>query len=67
MHSGYPVTLRLEGKKVVIVGGGKVAERKVKGLLGTGAEVVVVSPEATDEIHRLHREGEIVWKKIVLL
>ncbi|WP_066249769.1 precorrin-2 dehydrogenase/sirohydrochlorin ferrochelatase family protein [Neobacillus drentensis] len=63
MHSGYPVTLRLVGKKVVIVGGGKVAERKVKGLLDTGAEVVVISPEATDEIQGLHREGVIVWKQ----
>ncbi|NHC40302.1 siroheme synthase [Bacillus sp. MM2020_1] len=63
MHSGYPVTLRLVGKKVVIVGGGKVAERKVKGLLGTGAEVVVVSPEATEGIQGLHREGKIVWKQ----
>jgi precorrin-2 dehydrogenase / sirohydrochlorin ferrochelatase len=63
MHLGYPVTLRLVGKKVVVVGGGKVAERKVKGLLGTGAEVVVVSPEATEGIQGLHREGKIVWKQ----
>jgi precorrin-2 dehydrogenase / sirohydrochlorin ferrochelatase len=63
MHLGYPVTLRLVGKKVVVVGGGKVAERKVKGLLGTGAEVVVVSPEATEGIQGLHREGRIVWKQ----
>jgi precorrin-2 dehydrogenase / sirohydrochlorin ferrochelatase len=63
MNSGYPVILRLAGKKVVVVGGGKVAERKVTGLLGTGAEVFVVSPEATIEIQRLYREGKIVWKQ----
>lgn len=63
MNPGYPVILRLEGKTVVIVGGGKVAERKVTGLLGSGAEVIVVSPEATDEIQRLSREGEIDWKQ----
>jgi precorrin-2 dehydrogenase len=63
MNSGYPVFLRLEGKTVVIVGGGKVAERKVTGLLGTGAEIIVVSPEATDEIQRLSREGKIDWKQ----
>ena len=63
MNSGYPVFLRLDGKKVVVVGGGKVAERKVKGLFGTGAEVVVISPEATDEIQGFHREGKIVWKQ----
>jgi precorrin-2 dehydrogenase / sirohydrochlorin ferrochelatase len=63
MNSSYPVILRLDGKKVVIVGGGKVAERKVRGLIGTGAVIVVVSPEATDEIHRLSRDGKIVWKQ----
>ncbi|MEH7373759.1 NAD(P)-binding protein [Neobacillus drentensis] len=63
MNLGYPVILRLEGKTVVIVGGGKVAERKVTGLLGTGAEIVIVSPEVTDEIQKLHREGKIVWKQ----
>lgn len=63
MNSGYPVILRLAGKKVVVVGGGKVAERKVKGLFGTGAEVFVISPKATDEIQRLDREGKIVWKQ----
>ncbi|MDF2788863.1 MAG: siroheme synthase [Neobacillus sp.] len=63
MKSGYPVILQLEGKSVVVVGGGKVAERKVKGLLGTGADIAVVSPEATDEIQRLHGDGKIVWKQ----
>lgn len=63
MGSSYPVILRLDSKKVVIVGGGKVAERKVTGLLGTGAEVVVISPETTDEIQGLHRNGKIVWKQ----
>ncbi|MEH7073016.1 precorrin-2 dehydrogenase/sirohydrochlorin ferrochelatase family protein [Neobacillus drentensis] len=63
MNSGYPVILRLEGKRVVVVGGGKVAERKVSGLLGTGAKVVVVSPEATEEIQMLHHDGKIVWKQ----
>lgn len=63
VKSGYPVILRLEGKIVVVAGGGKVAERKVNGLLGTGANVVVVSPEATDEIRRLSYEGRIIWKQ----
>ena len=63
MNSGYPVILRLDGKKVVVVGGGNVAERKVAGLLGTGAEVFVISPEATEEIRRLSRHGIITWKE----
>lgn len=41
------VSLALEGQQVVVVGGGAVAERKVKALLQAGARVRVVSPELT--------------------
>lgn len=43
----YPVLLNLKGKKCVVVGGGKVAERKALPLLRSGAEVTVISPECT--------------------
>jgi precorrin-2 dehydrogenase / sirohydrochlorin ferrochelatase len=63
MNSSYPIMLQLEGKKVVVVGGGKVAERKVNGLLGTGALVSVISPIVTDELRRLSGKGVIDWKE----
>lgn len=63
MSANYPIMLHLKGKKVVVVGGGKVAERKVKGLLGTGADICVVSPELTDELIKLATEGDIRWKR----
>ncbi|MGG3561951.1 NAD(P)-binding protein [Neobacillus rhizosphaerae] len=63
MSTNYPIMLRLKGKKIVAVGGGKVAERKVKGLLGTGALVSVVSPELTSELTRLVGNGDIIWKQ----
>ncbi|XJZ27651.1 bifunctional precorrin-2 dehydrogenase/sirohydrochlorin ferrochelatase [Bacillota bacterium Lsc_1132] len=63
MGSFYPMMLNLAGKKVVVVGGGKVAERKIKGLLETDARIVVVSPEATDDIARLSGEGLIEWMR----
>lgn len=44
----YPVYLKLDNKKCLVVGGGKVAERKVKTLLGCGATVFVVSPALTE-------------------
>ena len=41
-----PVFLRLEGKPVVVVGGGEVAARKVERLLKAGARVRLVAPRA---------------------
>jgi len=55
----YPVNLKIEGKKCVVVGGGKVAERKVKLLLEKDALVTVVSPKVTVSLQKLHREAKI--------
>jgi len=63
MRNFYPIMLRLEGKRVVVVGGGKAAERKVSSLLDSGAEILVIAPEATAEIERLASEGELVWQQ----
>jgi precorrin-2 dehydrogenase/sirohydrochlorin ferrochelatase len=41
----YPIFVQLEGRPVLVVGGGLVAERKVEGLIAAGAAVVLVSPE----------------------
>jgi len=51
----YPAFINLEGKKAVVVGGGKVAERKVLSLIKAGALVTVVSPLLTK---RLLKEKE---------
>jgi siroheme synthase-like protein len=42
----YPIFLDLAGKSVLVVGAGKVALRKTKGLLEAGAKVTVVAPAA---------------------
>jgi precorrin-2 dehydrogenase / sirohydrochlorin ferrochelatase len=63
MNANYPIMLRLDGKKVVIVGGGKVAVRKVNGLLESGARIVVISPEGMDELNQLAAAGEIDWQR----
>lgn len=46
----FPVFLRLEGRRVLLVGGGPIAASKLPGLLSAGAEVVVVSPDVHPEI-----------------
>jgi precorrin-2 dehydrogenase / sirohydrochlorin ferrochelatase len=53
--------LQLTGKIVVVVGGGKVAERKVTGLLKTGAIIKVIGPNVTTELKRLVQDGKIQW------
>ena len=45
VSDGYPVVLRLGGRRVLVVGGGPVAARKVDGLLVVGALVTVVAPQ----------------------
>jgi len=49
----YPVTLRLEGRRCVVIGGGAVAERKVEGVLEAGADVTVISPRLTPRLAEL--------------
>jgi precorrin-2 dehydrogenase/sirohydrochlorin ferrochelatase len=46
----YPVCLEIKDKLCVVVGGGRVAERKVAGLLAEGARVRVVSPDLTEPL-----------------
>lgn len=58
----YPIFLNIEGKPVLVVGGGKVAFRKVAGLIAAGARVRVVAPrflrefEAFEGVERIVRE-----------
>lgn len=50
-------------KKVVVVGGGKVALRKVQGILHTGASITVVSPKICREVEELSRAGLLVLEQ----
>jgi precorrin-2 dehydrogenase/sirohydrochlorin ferrochelatase len=56
----FPVFLDLQDKSCVVVGGGRVAERKVKTLLKAGARVRVISPKLTGPLARLESEERIV-------
>jgi precorrin-2 dehydrogenase/sirohydrochlorin ferrochelatase len=49
----YPIFLNLRGPRCIVVGGGKVAERKVRALLRAGASVRVVSPDLTARLAQL--------------
>lgn len=59
MRAFYPIMADLAGKRCLVVGGGRVAERKIAGLLEAGADVAVVSPQATGPITDWAAEGRI--------
>lgn len=55
----YPLFADLSGRKVVVVGGGAIAEEKVGHLLACGAAVEVVSPEVTGQIGEWAEQGRL--------
>ena len=58
---GYPITLQLRGRRVLVVGGGRVAATRVCRLLADGAEITVVAPELGDSVRVLVAEGQVTW------
>ena len=58
----YPVSLRLTGRRVVVVGGGAVAARRVPRMLAAGAHVVVIDPAPSRAIRELEDQLDIVLR-----
>jgi uroporphyrin-III C-methyltransferase/precorrin-2 dehydrogenase/sirohydrochlorin ferrochelatase len=61
----YPSGLRLAGRRVVVVGGGHVAQRRIPTLIAVGADVVVVAREVTPAIEGLGAEITIHLRDFV--
>ncbi|WP_406072351.1 uroporphyrinogen-III C-methyltransferase [Micromonospora sp. NBC_01638] len=57
----YPLGLRLDGRRVVVVGGGAVATRRVPALLDAGADVLLVAPELTPALRARADAGRLRW------
>jgi uroporphyrin-III C-methyltransferase/precorrin-2 dehydrogenase/sirohydrochlorin ferrochelatase len=57
----YLLGLRLAGRRVLVVGGGRVAQRRVPALLDAGADVVLVAPAVTATLEGLAGGGRITW------
>lgn len=55
----YPVFLKLENRKVLIVGGGAVAEQKIEGVLRSATDVTVISPQITPQIRAWAQQGRL--------
>lgn len=55
----FPIFLDIENQKVIVVGGGEVAERKIKNLLIYGCRIYMISPHLTPHLQQLVAKGKI--------
>jgi precorrin-2 dehydrogenase len=55
----YPIFLDIEGRNVVIIGGGNVCARKAETMMNYGARVTVISPQFTGEIEKWAADGAL--------
>ena len=62
-EEAYLLGLRLRGRRVLVVGGGAVAARRIPRLLAAGAAVALVSPEVTPALEELAAHGRIDWQR----
>ena len=63
MPEYYPVYLNLAGKRCVILGGGTIAQGKIAALRDAGANITVISPEATNGIQRAAQRGDVTFEQ----
>jgi len=61
MNTYYPVYIQLRDQPCVVVGGGKIAEGKVDGLLAAEAKTTVISPDLTPHLHNLANQKRITY------
>jgi siroheme synthase-like protein len=57
----FPVALDLQGRRCIVVGGGRIGTRKALALAAAGADVVVISPNVTSALRRAAGEGAVGW------
>jgi precorrin-2 dehydrogenase / sirohydrochlorin ferrochelatase len=59
----FPLFIDLNGKRCIVIGGGKVATRKAETLLEFQTDVIVVSPEISGRLQELHQCGNLTWRQ----
>ena len=59
----FPVFLKLANRHCLAVGGGKVAEPRIESLLAAKANVLVVAPKVTPNVHQWAKEKKLVWEE----
>jgi precorrin-2 dehydrogenase / sirohydrochlorin ferrochelatase len=59
----FPIVVKLERRRCVVVGAGEIAASKTATLLGCGAQVTVIAPRATESLQAWAREGRLAWRQ----
>jgi precorrin-2 dehydrogenase/sirohydrochlorin ferrochelatase len=59
----FPMFLKLEGRRCLVVGAGTIAEGKIGGLVADDAQIRVIAPEATAQVQTWAGEGKIDWER----
>lgn len=57
----FPIFIDISEKKIVVIGGGVIATRRVKTLLEFASDITVMAPEVTEELKQMITEGKVVW------
>jgi precorrin-2 dehydrogenase/sirohydrochlorin ferrochelatase len=57
------INLNLEGKKIIVVGGGNEAEKRIKSILNEKCEIIVISDSVNTQISKLVKTKKIKLKK----
>lgn len=57
----YPIYLQLRDQPCVVVGGGKIAEGKVEGLLTAGAQIKIIAPDLTPALQTMVQDGQVAY------
>ena len=57
------INLNLEGKKIIVVGGGNEAEKRIKSILNEKCEITVISDSVNTQISKLVKTKKIKLKK----
>lgn len=59
----FPIFTDISEKKIVVIGGGKIATRRVLTLLSFAKQIEVVAPEVTAELRELSEQEKIIWRQ----
>ena len=61
--SFFPLFIELHGKEILVVGGGRIAGRRIEALLPFGCRIHVVSPDLSEGLMRRQTEGQLRWSR----